>query len=316
MGDMRIEKSIEALESKILELEKISRDQKIDLSDELKPLIEKLESLKKENQVTVSAWDRVQLARRPERPTSLDYIEKMVDGFIELHGDRYFGDDPAIVAGVGRIGGLPVTVIGEQKGRNTKDNIKRNFGMPNPEGYRKALRLMKQSEKFCRPILCLIDTPGAYPGLGAEERGQGEAIARNLMEMSAINVPILSIVIAEGGSGGALALGVADSVWMLENSIYSILSPEGFASILWKDGGRAREASEMMKLTAADLKEFGIVDRVITEPMGGAHKDLEGMCETLKAEIVEEFKRQFKIADEQRLQNRYDKYRKMGKFKD
>ena len=316
MPDIKLQKNIETLEQKIEEFERLSKEQNIDLSQELHLLTVKLEELKKDSLAKLSAWDKVQLARRAERPTALDYIEKIVDGFIEFHGDRHFADDAAIVSGIGLINGLPITVIGEQKGRNTKENIKRNFGMPNPEGYRKALRLMHESEKFHRPILCLIDTPGAYCGIGPEERGQGEAIARNLMEMSTINVPIISIVIAEGGSGGALALGVADEVWMLEHSVYSILSPEGFASILWKDGSKAKEAAEIMKLTAEDLKEYGVIEKVIKEPLGGAHKDLDLLCEKMKEDIFTQFKKLFKLSNEERLNLRYQKYRNIGSFKE
>ena len=211
-------------------------------------------------------WERVQISRSAERPTSLDYISTIFERYMSLHGDRYFGDDKAIVGGLASIGGRPVTVIGQQKGRSTKENIKRNFGMPSPEGYRKSLRLMKQAEKFNRPVICFVDTPGAFCGLEAEERGQGEAIARNIYEMSGLRVPVVSIIIGEGGSGGALAMATSDEVWMLENSIYSILSPEGFASILWKDSSKAKEAAEVMKLTAENLKAQGIVERVFAEP--------------------------------------------------
>lgn len=214
---------------------------------------------------SITAWERVKVARGNERPTSMDYIGKLFDKFLELHGDRMFGDDGAIVGGIAQIDGIAVTVIGQQKGRNIKQNMKRNFGMPNPDGYRKALRLMKQAEKFKRPVICFVDTPGAFCGIEAEERGQGEAIARNLFEFSSLKTPILSIVIGEGGSGGALALAMADEVWMLENSTYSILSPEGFASILWKDSKRADEAASIMKITAKDLKEMQIIERVIPE---------------------------------------------------
>jgi acetyl-CoA carboxylase carboxyl transferase subunit alpha len=199
------------------------------------------------------------------------------------------GDDASIVGGIGKLNGTPVTIIGQQKGRDTKEYIKRNFGMPNPEGYRKALRLMKQAEKFKRPVICLVDTPGAYPGIGAEERGQGEAIAKNLIEMSSLRTPIISLVIGEGGSGGALAFAVADEVWMLENSVYSVLSPEGFATILWKDSSRAKEAAEIMKITAKDLKDYGIIDKVIKEPMGGAHKDVDKMALSIKRELIDSF---------------------------
>ncbi len=235
-----------------------------------------------------NAWQRVTLARLKERPTALDYINIMFDDFIELHGDRSFSDDQSIVCGIGLLNNKSVTIIAQQKGKNIKDNIKRNFGMPKPEGYRKALRIMKQAEKFKRPIICFIDTPGAFCGIDAEERGQGEAIARNLLEMSRLKTVTLSTVIGEGGSGGALALGVADRVIMLENSIYSILSPEGFASILWKDASKAKEAAEVMKITAEDLKEFNIIDKIIKEPAGGAHKNLNKMAETLKENIINE----------------------------
>ena len=223
----------------------------------------------------ITAWDRVLLARKSDRPKAQEYINAIFDEFIELHGDRNFGDDKAIIGGIATLDGMPVTVIGEQKGRNAKENIERNFGMPNPEGYRKALRLMKQAEKFNRPVITFIDTPGAYPGMGAEERGQGEAIARSIMEMSSLKVPIICVVIGEGSSGGALAIGVGDKVVMLENAIYSILSPEGFASILYKDSSKAKEAAENMKLTAKDLKELNIIDDVIKEPEGGAQEDFE-----------------------------------------
>ena len=234
----------------------------------------------------LTAWDRVKIAREPERPTALDYIENVFDQFIELHGDRYFKDDKSIVCGLGNIGKQNFTIVGEQKGRNTKENIERNFGMPNPEAYRKALRFMKQAEKFNRPIITFIDTKGAYPGLGAEERGQGEAIAKNLMEMSDLKVPIIVIVIGEGSSGGALALGVGDRILMLENAIYSILSPEGYASILWKDSSRAEEAAEKMKLTAEDLLELGVIDEVLKEPNGNAKTNMQKMAQTIKKRIL------------------------------
>ncbi|WP_010232937.1 acetyl-CoA carboxylase carboxyltransferase subunit alpha [Clostridium arbusti] len=266
-----------------------------------------------ENIKTLSAWERLTIARKVERPTALDYVEKLFDSFIELHGDRLFGDDSAIVGGLATINGISVTVIGQQKGRDTKENIERNFGMPNPEGYRKALRLMKQAEKFQRPVLCFVDTPGAYCGIGAEERGQGEAIARNLMEMSSLKTPIISIFIGEGGSGGALALAVADQVWMLENSVYSILSPEGFASILWKDAKRAKEAAEVMKITAQDLKKYEIIEKVISEPDGGAHTDLNFVCNNLKKVLIEELPKLIDKEMDVLLKERYDRFRKMGK---
>ena len=221
---------------------------------------------------TMSSWEKVNIARHKDRPTGSYYIKNIFDDFIELHGDRNFGDDAAIIGGIGYLNKVPVTVIAITKGANTKENIKRNFGMPKPEGYRKALRLMKQAEKFHRPVICFIDTPGAFCGVEAEERGQGEAIARNLMEMSRLKTPIISVLMGEGGSGGALALAVCDKVLMLEHAIYSILSPEGFASILWKDGSKAKEAAEVMKITAQDLYQFKIIDKIVKEPYGGAHK--------------------------------------------
>ncbi|MCR1975649.1 acetyl-CoA carboxylase carboxyltransferase subunit alpha [Clostridium sporogenes] len=261
-----------------------------------------------------NAWQRVTLARLKERPTALDYINIIFDDFIELHGDRAFSDDQSIVCGIGVLNNKSVTIIAQQKGKNIKDNIKRNFGMPKPEGYRKALRIMKQAEKFKRPTVCFIDTPGAFCGIDAEERGQGEAIARNLLEMSRLKTVTLSIVIGEGGSGGALALGVADRVIMLENSIYSILSPEGFASILWKDASKAKEAAEVMKITAEDLKEFNIIDKIIKEPAGGAHKNLNKMAETLKENIINEIEILKEYPLEILLDKRYNKFRNMGVF--
>lgn len=261
-----------------------------------------------------TAWDRVSLARMVERPTSLDYIEKIFDSFIEFHGDRHFSDDAAVVGGVALLDGEPITIIAHQKGRNTAEKIRRNFGSPHPEGYRKGLRLMKQAEKFNRPIVCFVDTQGAFCGTGAEERGQGEAIARNLLEMSNLKTPIITIVIGEGGSGGALAFAVSDEVWMLENAVYSILSPEGFASILWKDASRAKEAAEIMKITAKDLKEYGIIDKVLKEPTGGAHKDVDKMAAAIKNELIENFGILKKQPLEEILKKRYSKFRNMGKY--
>lgn len=261
-----------------------------------------------------SVWDRVTLARMIERPTSLDYINRIFDSFMELHGDRYFNDDPSVVGGIGLLNGEPVTIVAQQKGRNTEENIKRNFGMPEPDGYRKGLRLMKQADKFDRPIICFVDTPGAFCGMEAEERGQGEAIAKNLIEMFDLKVPIISIVIGEGGSGGALAFAVADSVWMLENSIYSVLTPEGFAGILWKDASKAKEAAEVMKITAQDLKEYGIIDKILKEPAGGAQKDVEKMSLTIKEELIENIGILRKRSKEELLEQRYNKFRSIGKF--
>ena len=259
----------------------------------------------------ITAWDRVMLARKPERPKSLDYIKYIFDDFMEFHGDRNFGDDKAIVGGIARIENIPVTVIGEQKGKNVKENMERNFGMPEPEGYRKALRLMRQAEKFKRPIITFIDTPGAYPGMGAEERGQGEAIAKNIMEMSSLKVPIVCIIIGEGSSGGALAIAVGDKIVMLENAIYSILSPEGFASILYKDSSKAKEAAQNMKATANDLKNLGIIDKIIKEPEGGAQNDFEKVAKDIKKYILKSIKELEKLPEKELVENRYKKFRNM-----
>ncbi|MGL4361743.1 MAG: acetyl-CoA carboxylase carboxyltransferase subunit alpha [Cellulosilyticaceae bacterium] len=264
--------------------------------------------------MNIKAWERVGIARRMDRPRSKDYIEMIVDDFIELHGDRSFGDDEAIIGGIGKIGHHTVTIIAQNKGKNAKENIACNFGMPHPEGYRKALRLMKQAEKFGRPVICLIDTPGAYCGIGAEERGQGEAIARNLMEMSRLKTPIIAGIIGEGGSGGALALGVADRVFMQENTTYSILSPEGFSSILWKDSARAEEAASIMKMTAEDLLQQQIIDTIIEESLGGAHNNPVESAELLKKYIVEIFDELKQIEMNTLMDQRYDRFRKFGEY--
>ncbi|MGL4774344.1 MAG: acetyl-CoA carboxylase carboxyltransferase subunit alpha [Clostridium sp.] len=263
---------------------------------------------------TMTPWEKVNTARHKDRPNGKFYIETIFDDFIELHGDRNFGDDKAIIGGIASLNGVPVTIIAITKGENTKENIERNFGMPKPEGYRKALRLMKNAEKFNRPVICIVDTPGAFCGVDAEERGQGEAIAINLLEMSRLKTPLISVVIGEGGSGGALALAVADKVLMLEHSIYSVLSPEGFASILWKDGSRAKEASEVMKITAQDLKEFKIIDRIIKEPYGGAHRNPLRMALMMKKVLIEEVKELLPISREELVNTRYKKFREMGNF--
>lgn len=262
---------------------------------------------------SMSDWDKVLTARHKDRPTGSFYIDNIFKYFIEFHGDRYFGDDAAIIGGIGFLEEKPVTVISITKGSNTKENIERNFGMPKPEGYRKALRLMKQAEKFNRPVICFIDTPGAFCGVEAEERGQGEAIAKNLFEMSRLKTPIISVLMGEGGSGGALALAVADKVLMLEHAIYSILSPEGFASILWKDGSRAKEAAEVMKITAQDLKEFGIIDKIIKEPYGGAHRNPLRMAIFLKKNLIEELSDLVNKDTEKLLEERYKKFRNFGR---
>ena len=264
---------------------------------------------RKEEKLT--AWQRVELSRRKDRPVGSDYIDALFTDFVEFHGDRYFADDKAIIGGVARFHGMPVTVIAQAKGRNTKENIERNFGMPKPEGYRKALRLMKQAEKFARPVICLVDTPGAFCGLEAEERGQGEAIARNIYEMSGLKVPVVSIIIGEGGSGGALAMATADEVWMLENSIYSILSPEGFASILWKDSSKAKEAAEVMKLTAENLKAQGIVERVFAEPETYTVQNMDFVIMQINEAIEEFLMRYGSMSEQELIRHRYERFRNM-----
>ncbi len=305
---------IEELENTVKELKNISQDKMIDVSSELKEATAKLQKLARKENSKLTAWQRLEIARNPKRPTALDYMDIIFDEFMELHGDRVYRDDEAMVCGLGRIGKQNFTIIAEQKGRNTKENIKRNFGMPNPESYRKAIRLMKQAEKFGRPIVTFIDTKGAYPGIGAEERGQGEAIAKSMMEMANLKTPIICIVIGEGSSGGALAIGVGDEILMLENAVYSVLSPEGFSSILWKDGTRVKEAAEKMKMTAGDLKKFKVIDKIIEEPIGGAQNDVEIVAESLKKAIVSSTKRLKKLSVEDLVDERYHKFRAMGEY--
>jgi acetyl-CoA carboxylase carboxyl transferase subunit alpha len=304
------------LERPILELEAQIRALEMDpaKTKERDKLRKKADKLKAEVFASITDWQRTQLARHPRRPYSLDYIERICDRFEEIHGDRNFGDDAAIVAGLGWINGQPLMVIGLQKGRDTKQKILRNFGMPKPEGYRKALRMMKLAEKFHRPILCLIDTPGAYPGLDAEERGQAEAIARNLKEMAKLQVPVVSVVIGEGGSGGALALGVANRVLMMEYAIYSVITPEGCASILWKDSAQAPAAAEALKLTAPHLLEMGIIDSIIPEPLGGAHSDWDQAAILLKEGILKAFHGLEGLGAQALRDDRYEKFSKMGSF--
>lgn len=266
------------------------------------------------NKKEISAWEKVEIARNPKRKTSLEYIEKIFDEFIELHGDRNFKDDKAIICGLAKIDNIPFTIIAEQKGRTTKENIERNFGMPNPESYRKAIRFMKQAEKFKRPVITFIDTKGAYPGIEAEERGQGEAIAKSMFEMARLKVPVISIVIGEGSSGGALAIGVANKVFMLENAIYSILSPEGYSSILWKDPSRYKEAAEKMKLTAKDLYELNVIDKIIPEKNEISEENFSKTSEILKKEIIKEIKKSNKMTSEQIVEERYKKFRNITSF--
>ena len=264
------------------------------------------------NQLT--PWQKVEIARNPKRKTSIEYIEQIFDEFIELHGDRNFKDDQAIICGLGRIGNQSYTIIAEQKGRTTKENVLRNFGMPNPESYRKAIRFMKQAEKFNRPVITFIDTKGAYPGVGAEERGQGEAIAKSMFEMAKLKVPVISIVIGEGSSGGALAIGVSNKIYMLENAIYSILSPEGYSSILWKDSSRYKEAAEKMKLTANDLYEMKVIDTIIPEPIEMQESDFDKVAKTIKNEIKKDVEKMQKQTKEAIVEQRYQKFRNLGTF--
>ncbi|MDD5680721.1 MAG: acetyl-CoA carboxylase carboxyltransferase subunit alpha [Candidatus Omnitrophica bacterium] len=308
------EKPVVELERKIEELKKFSSGEKMDLSDEIKKLEDKLEKVKKEIFENLTPWQRVQIARHPKRPYTLDYIGMMMTDFIELHGDRSFGDDRAIITGFAKIDGNKICVVGHQKGRDTKENLERNFGSAHPEGYRKAIRVMKLAEKFKIPIVCFIDTPGAYPGIGAEERGQAGAIAYNLMEMAVIGVPVVIIVIGEGGSGGALGIGVGDRICVLENAYYSVISPEGCAAILWKDRAKAPDAAEVLKLTARDLYEMGLIDDIIKEPLGGAHRDAAGAASNIKKKIIKYIGDMEKLSIKDLLEARYDKFRKIGVF--
>lgn len=311
---MEFEKDILDIEEKIVELKEFSKSKGIDLSGEIEKLKVEYEKKMEEIYKELTPWKRVQVARHPERPYTLDYIEELCDDFVELHGDRLCSDDPAIVAGLGRIDGVKVMIIGHQKGREVEEKIYRNFGMANPEGYRKALRLMKMAERFNIPIVTLIDTPGAYPGLEAEKHGQGEAIARNLLEMAGIKVPIVATVIGEGGSGGALALGVADKVYMLENSVYSVISPEGCAAILFKDASKAPEAAESLKIVANSLLDLEIIDGIIKEPLGGAHRDPKCSAINLKEQILRSISELNELSVDVLLTNRYNKFRSMGRF--
>ena len=308
MEDIKIR--LEAIEDAIEHLGTL--EQTPEMIEEKGRLEKFAQKLRKKLPESEKAWEKVLAARKLERPRGKFYIETIVTDFIECHGDRSFRDDPAIIGGIGKIGEHTVTIIVQGKGNTAKENMARNFGMPHPEGYRKALRLMKQAEKFNRPIVCLIDTPGAYCGLGAEERGQGEAIARNLMEMARLKVPIIAGIIGEGGSGGALALAIADKVFMQENTIYSILSPEGFASILWKDAGRAKEAAERMKITASQLLVQGIIDDIILEPIGGAHQDPIAAADALRQYLIVQLTELKRENEEERLNNRYERFRKFG----
>lgn len=311
---LEFEKPIVDLRHKINELKRLTQASDIDLTAEISTLEKRLATLEDDIYGNLKPWDRVQMARHPNRPTTLDYIAEIFENFIEFYGDRLYGDDPALVTGIATYQGKPVTVIGHQGGKDTKENIHRNFGMPHPEGYRKALRHMKQAEKFNRPIITFIDTKGAYPGKAAEERGQSEAIARNLMEMAGLTVPIICIVIGEGGSGGALAISVGDHIHMLENATYSVISPEGAAALLWKDATMSKQAAERLKITSYDLKELGILDEIIPEPKGGAHRDLKEQAANMNQVIAESLRELEQITTEELLENRWQKYKKIGSY--
>jgi len=310
------EKPIHDLVDRIAELDRLSESQGLDLRSEIGKLEKKLVRLREEIYRKITPYQRVQLARHPQRPYALDYIGSVFEGFVELHGDRQFRDDPSIVAGWAWFEGRAVMVIGQQKGRDTKEKIYRNFGMPHPEGYRKALRLMYLAEKFGRPVVTLIDTPGAYPGLGAEERGQAEAIAKNLREMTLLRTPLISVVIGEGGSGGALALGMGNRVLMFENAIYSVISPEGCASILWRDDAEKEKAAAALKLDSRSLKEFGIIDEIIPEPNGGAHMDAAASVASFKEVLSRHIIQLSKVKPEELVRQRIDKFSHMGAYEE
>ena len=306
------EKPLFEIRNKIDSLKESQEKNEVDLQDEIDMLEASLKRETTKVYTNLKPWDRVQIARLPERPTTLDYIPYIFDSFIELHGDRSFRDDPAMIGGIGYLDGKSVTVIGQQRGKDTKDNIYRNFGMAHPEGYRKALRLMKQAEKFNRPIFTFIDTKGAYPGKAAEERGQSESIAKNLMEMASLTVPVIAVVIGEGGSGGALGIGISNRVLMLENSTYSVISPEGAAALLWKDSNLAQIAAETMKITAHDLLGLGIIDEVINEPLGGAQKDEEAQALSIKKMFLKHLNELKQLTPEELANDRFEKFRKIG----
>ncbi len=311
---LEFEKPIIELEQKIEEMRKYADN--LDIADEIETLEKKVDQLRSSIYSSLTRWQRVQLARHPERPYTSDYIQMMIEDFVELHGDRTFGDDKAIVGGFGKLDKETVLILGHQKGRDTKSNLFRNFGMPNPEGYRKALRLMKLAGKFHRPVVTLLDTPGAYPGIGAEERGQAEAIARNLFEMSHLPVPIIVVIIGEGASGGALGIGVGDRILMFENAWYSVIAPESCSSILWRSWEYKEQAAEALKLTAPDLVEQGIVDRIVPEPQGGAHRNPDEAASILKKILIEELRSLKKVKPDKLVELRVEKFSKMGAWKE
>ncbi len=310
------ESSLKEIEDKIDSIKATGIKTGMDVTDAVTKLEDQLSEEKKILYANLTRWERVQLARHPKRPYSSDYISRITNYWFELHGDRYFSDDPSMVCGIAKIDTLNLMIISQEKGRGTKSKVLRNFGMARPEGYRKALRLMKLAEKYNIPVLTLIDTPGAYPGLGAEERGQAEAIARNLFEMAKLKVPIINVVIGEGASGGALGIGVGDKILCFENTWYSVISPEGCATILFRDSSRASEAADSMMVTAKDLEEMGIADAILPEPVGGTHQDYNQAAETLKEAILDSFVELIKIDPEKRIENRIEKYEKMGRWSD
>ena len=311
---LEFERPIIELEKKISDMRDFSSGENLELSGEIASLEKKLERLRLEIYSSLTRWQKVQVSRHPRRPYTLDYIRLMCTDFVELHGDRYFGDDKAMVAGLATLGDKPVMIIGQQKGRDTREKLHRNFGMAHPEGYRKAMRLLNLAEKFAVPAVILIDTPGAFPGIGAEERGQAEAIARNIRDMSRLRIPIVCVIIGEGASGGALGVGVGDSIMMLEYSWYSVISPEGCAAILWRDAAKAPEAAEALKVTSSDVKELGIVDRVIPEPPGGAHNDPQATANAVRDAILESLNNISSRPMDELLEARLEKYRRIGEF--
>ena len=312
---LEFEKPLEKLYEQLEKIQQVGEEGDIDVSDKLKELESKIQSKRKQIYSSLTGWQKVQLSRHPERPYTLHYIENMCKKFVELHGDRHFKDDKAIVGGIGKIDGQSVVILGHQKGVSTKKRQYRNFGMANPEGYRKALRLMKLAEKFNFPVICLIDTPGAYPGIEAEERGQAEAIARNLFEMAQLKVPIIVYVIGEGASGGALGIGLGDRVFMMENTWYSVISPESCSSILWRSWDFKEKAAEALKLTSDHMLEFGLIDGIIKEPLGGAHTDPDKMVKALKTHLKKEISSLNELSADERIQQRLEKYSAMGRFK-
>jgi acetyl-CoA carboxylase carboxyl transferase subunit alpha len=309
---LEFEQPIVELEGKLAEMKQLAESSRVDVTEDVKSLEKKIQKLKEETYKNLTRWQRVQLSRHPERPYTLDYIYNITDDFVEIHGDRTVKDDKAMVGGFGTINGQTVMLVGQQKGRNTKQRQMRNFGMANPEGYRKALRLFKMAEKFNKPIVTLIDTPGAYPGFEAEERGQGEAIARNIKEMFMLKVPVICIIIGEGASGGAIGIAIGDKVLMLENSWYSVISPESCSSILWRSWDYKEQAAEALKLTATDMQGFGLIDGIIEEPLGGAHRDSDWMFNTVKDRILKEIASLQKLSTEELINQRIDKFSNMG----